>query len=59
MLLLHTEIMELKNHLLKVVDRLPILTERDGHHLMKILNNNCKTNINELYENLLLLLQQI
>ena len=28
-----------------------ILTERDGRHLMKALNKNCKTNINELYEN--------
>src|SRR5436305_14685148 len=29
----------------------PILTERDGCHLMKVLNKNRKTNINELYEN--------
>ena len=28
-----------------------ILTERDGYHLMKILNKNHKTNINELHEN--------
>src|SRR3954454_5077987 len=31
--------------------RPPILTERDGRHLMQILNKNCKTNLNELYEN--------
>ena len=31
--------------------RPPILTERDGRHLMQILNKNRKTNLNELYEN--------
>ncbi len=31
--------------------RPPILTERDGRHLMQILNKNHKTNLNELYEN--------
>ena len=31
--------------------RPPILTERDGCHLMQILNKNHKTNLNELYEN--------
>src|SRR5256885_15352691 len=31
--------------------RPPILTERDGCHLMQILNKNRKTNLNELYEN--------
>ena len=31
--------------------RPPILTERDGHHLIQILNKNRRTNINELYEN--------
>jgi transposase len=31
--------------------RPPILTERDGRHLMQILNKDRKTNLNELYEN--------
>jgi transposase len=31
--------------------RPPILTERDGRHLMQILNKNRRTNINELCEN--------
>jgi transposase len=31
--------------------RPPILTERDGRHLMQILNKNRRTNINELHDN--------
>ena len=31
--------------------RPPIITERDGHHLMQTLNKDRKTNINELCEN--------
>jgi transposase len=31
--------------------RPPVLTERDGRHLIQILNKNRRTNINELHEN--------